>query len=167
MFVVGSNNPGFMPDSDPAYHRLLDDAREHLKWDLQNDIDYAVENGDIENVEKAEKALADFLASDATECNVYAFDRVYWITREITENETLLAEIIREPFAFPGGYEKYALTSDGGALCHECCKAESALIGDCDPEDTSGWRIVALDVNWEGDLFCDHCGESIGPEYSE
>jgi hypothetical protein len=33
-------------------------------------------------------------------------------------------DIIREPYAWPGGYEKIAITDDGGALCHECVKSE-------------------------------------------
>lgn len=32
-------------------------------------------------------------------------------------------QFVRSRFAWPGGYEIYAVTSDGGALCHACTQA--------------------------------------------
>jgi hypothetical protein len=70
-------------------------------------------------------------------------------------------DIIHEPYAWPGGYEKFAITDDGGALCHECVKSELRLISRSFPDD--GWRVVDADLedNWNGPLYCDHCGRAI------
>lgn len=69
-------------------------------------------------------------------------------------------QLAHQPFAWPGGYPLFAITSDGAALCQHCCKAEREAIGTTTGSD--GWNVVALDVNWENDsLFCDHCGNRI------
>ena len=68
------------------------------------------------------------------------------------------------PYVWSGGYPRYAITDDGGALCHKCCGAEKELIDGSYPED--GWYVVAVDTNWEDeDLFCDHFGEQIESTY--
>jgi hypothetical protein len=75
-------------------------------------------------------------------------------------------ELIASPYAWPGGYPMFAVCSDGGALCHRCCKTELRSIGATYGRD--GWAIVGLDVNWEDpDLYCDHCGERIESAYAE
>ena len=72
--------------------------------------------------------------------------------------------LAREPFAWPGGYPRYAVTSDGGCLCHRCCKTERDQIGTTTGSD--GWNVVWLAINYEdGDLACDHCGEEIVAAY--
>lgn len=69
-----------------------------------------------------------------------------------------------EPYAWPGGYEIHYYTDDGGILCHQCANAE--LLRTLDPDDPQ-FHIVEEDVNWEiQDLFCDHCGRQILPEYN-
>jgi hypothetical protein len=73
------------------------------------------------------------------------------------------------PYAWPGGYPLFWLTSDGGALSWAAAKSERRnileAIRDC---DDSGWRIVALDVNWEdGELYCDHTSERIESAYAD
>lgn len=76
----------------------------------------------------------------------------------------LAAELFADPFAWPGGYPRYAVTDDGGALCTCCCMQERDRIADSDPRD--GFYIVALEINWEdGDLTCDHCGDPIQSAY--
>lgn len=76
---------------------------------------------------------------------------------------------IRQPYAWPGGYEIHALTLDGGCLCHQCCKAEAETIADAMTEESDPqWMIAALDINYECEhLFCDHCNRQIEPEYSQ
>ena len=87
----------------------------------------------------------------------------------------LVKDIIRRPWAFPGGYPKYAITSDGAALCPTCCSDNYRAIlesirdypsdqfGYCD-----GWRVIATDINWEDQyLTCDHCGDKIESAYGE
>lgn len=57
-----------------------------------------------------------------------------------------IKDLIREPYAWPGGYEKFAVMNDGGLLCAECCKAHFRLI----VEDTkgnyrTGWDAAGVD----------------------
>jgi hypothetical protein len=70
-------------------------------------------------------------------------------------------DIIREPYTSIGCYEKFAITDDGGALCHECVKSELREIATSYP--AAGWRVVGADLaeNCNGPLYCDHCGRAI------
>ena len=70
------------------------------------------------------------------------------------------------PYAWPGGYPLFAITHDGAALCHHCCKTERSSIGTTTGSD--GWSVVAIEANWEDpELYCDHCGERIESAYAE
>lgn len=79
-----------------------------------------------------------------------------------------VASLIKEPWAWPGGYPRYALTADGGVLCAACVKRERSLVESAirDNDQTGGWLVEAVDV-WEGGdeendtLRCDHCGSDI------
>jgi len=85
-----------------------------------------------------------------------------------TQSRSLLLadQISSNPYAWPGGYPLYAITHDGAALCHHCCKSERTSIATT--TGTDGWNVVHLDVNWEDpDLFCDHCGSRIESAYCE
>ena len=78
----------------------------------------------------------------------------------------LRKEIVKNPYAWPGGYPLFAITDDGGCLCAKCCEIEGECIDGSYTGD--GWHIVALDVNWEDDsLYCDHCGSQIESAYGE
>lgn len=74
------------------------------------------------------------------------------------------------PYAWPGGYPVFFITNDGAALSYEAVKAERQqvvrAIGHRD--SFSGWRVVAMDINWEdADLRCEHTGERIESAYGE
>lgn len=73
------------------------------------------------------------------------------------------------PYAWPGGYPMYFITSDGGALSFEAAEAEaSSVIDSIQNNHSDGWRIVARDVNWEDtSLTCDHTGKRIESAYGE
>ncbi len=73
------------------------------------------------------------------------------------------------PYAWPGGYPMFFITSDGAPLSFEAAKAERRNILEAIAnKDGSGWRIVALDINWEDpDLYCDHTGKRIESAYAE
>ena len=77
--------------------------------------------------------------------------------------------LIREPYAWPGGYPKFAICSDGGCLCKKCTKEEFPIIAYSTVNKMhDGWQIEAVVVNWEDDtLHCDHCGERIESAYAE
>ena len=76
-------------------------------------------------------------------------------------------EFIRHPYAWPGGYPMFALTDDGAALCKVCCKSEwSQICWSMRTQESSGWRVIGIDINWEDDdLHCDHCSDSIAAAY--
>lgn len=87
----------------------------------------------------------------------------------ITNTQQLRAAI-RAPYAWPGGYPTYLITSDGGALCHKCGRTEYRLISEAIRHDdtTGGWQVIGQDVNWEdSELYCDHCGDRIKSAYAE
>ncbi len=53
-------------------------------------------------------------------------------------------DIIREPYAWPEGYERIAITDDGGVLCHKCIKSELRQIARSHKGD--GWHVVRVDI---------------------
>lgn len=69
--------------------------------------------------------------------------------------------IARESFAWPGGYEMFAVTDDGGILCYKCCKNEADTIAAAYRGD--GWYVIAVDsmANCDGPQICDHCSREI------
>ena len=82
------------------------------------------------------------------------------------QSRKLRDELIASPYAWPGGYPMFAVTSDGAALCPHCCQTERRSIGFT--YGTDGWAVEGLDVNWEDpELYCDHCGNRIESAYAE
>lgn len=78
----------------------------------------------------------------------------------------LADQLSNSPYAWPGGYPLFAITSDGAALCKCCAKTERESIGTTTGSD--GWNVIALDVNWEDpSLYCYHCSERIESAYAE
>ena len=78
---------------------------------------------------------------------------------------TISLDIIREPYAWPGGYERIAITDDGGVLCHKCVKSELRQIARS--YKGNGWHVVACDIveNYdEGTLYCNHCERLLNGE---
>ena len=73
------------------------------------------------------------------------------------------------PYAWPGGYPRFFITSDGSALSFHAAHAEKdQIIDSIDSNSNDGWRIVACDINWEdAALFCDHSGKRIESAYAE
>ena len=65
-------------------------------------------------------------------------------------------------YAFPGGYEIHFITEDGGVLCHDCANKEMERTID---KDDPQFYIVEADVNWESQVYCDHCNRLIEPAY--
>jgi len=76
---------------------------------------------------------------------------------------------LTQPYAWPGGYPTYFVTSDCAALCCKCAKREGKRItASIREQSNDGWRVVAQVVNWEdASLFCDHCGNRIESAYAE
>lgn len=84
------------------------------------------------------------------------------------EANAIVKSIIREPFAWPGGYERFAITTDGAVLCYKCLKTEykiiahSTLFGFND-----GWQVCEQSHEGEQDekVICDHCYRTIVEEF--
>lgn len=75
-----------------------------------------------------------------------------------------LRQVIRDKFAWPGGYAFYGVTSDGACLCCECMRSEYRSIAYARRHQLSdGWRVVAVDTtDWcEERTVCDHCNADI------
>lgn len=84
-------------------------------------------------------------------------------TTDIAQSNTYLDEIIRNPFAWPGGYRVWSLMADGGHVSAEACKEEADTIRD---NGSNEWTIVDLFIHWEGDpLVCEHTGKFYDSEY--
>jgi hypothetical protein len=85
-------------------------------------------------------------------------------------NSKDLREAVRHgPYAWPGGYPCFFITSDGAALSFNTVKQEYRQILRAVREHSNcGWRVVAFDINWEDtQLYCDHTGEPIESAYGE
>ena len=82
-------------------------------------------------------------------------------------------EAIRWPFAWPGGYEKVLIMSDGEYMHTKCAHANfrdivSAHIdGRKGGWPACGWEVEGVDINWEDtDAYCAQCGERVISEYA-
>jgi len=74
------------------------------------------------------------------------------------------------PYAWPGGYPCFFVTNDGAALSFKTVEENIDDVREAmeDPNDSSGWRVEAVDVNWEDpNLIDDHSGERIESAYAE
>jgi uncharacterized membrane protein len=73
------------------------------------------------------------------------------------------------PYAWPGGYPCFFVTSDSAALSFKAAKQEQRLIIEAIRNKLDdGWRVIGFDVNWEdANLYCDHAGERIESAYAE
>ena len=71
---------------------------------------------------------------------------------------------IDQPYSFPGSYPKVAIMADGGCLCHKCARDNIQILLDTtDPE----WTVLQIEINYEDNLWCDHCGDPIEQAYGD
>jgi hypothetical protein len=73
------------------------------------------------------------------------------------------------PFAWPGGYPLFFITSDGVALSWKAAKYNRRyILQSIAHHSDRTWRIVGVDVNWENPaLYCDDTGERIPSAHAE
>lgn len=63
-------------------------------------------------------------------------------------------------------YETYYVTTDGGCLCTDCVKKNRVQIYDSIKTQTDdGWRVCAMDVNYECVHYCDNCDSMLVGSY--
>lgn len=68
------------------------------------------------------------------------------------------------PYAWPGGYECYFVTSDGGILSFEAARAEFAqIVWDFLNDTSTGWRVEAMmtAADTDAEVICDHTNRVI------
>ena len=88
------------------------------------------------------------------------------IIYDFEKTADIAKHVARYPYAWPGGYQRFAITDDSGALCPNCCKTEFWHIVRSTSGD--GWHVVAHDINYEDNaLYCDHCNELIPAAYTD
>lgn len=80
-------------------------------------------------------------------------------------------EVLRSgPYAWPGGYPMFFITTDGAALSFKTVRANWREVVDAHlrRDQWSGWALDGFDVNWEDPaLFDDHTGERIESAYAD
>ena len=95
--------------------------------------------------------------------------KVYCKTFSQPKNSTEIRATIRAgEYAWPGGYPMFALMSDGDTLCFSCLKSQLDSIGPAmgDESDSSGWRVEAIDINYEdSDMVCASCSKQMESAY--
>ena len=99
------------------------------------------------------------------------WNKVWRTYRYNMDNGADMAKYVaRTRYAYPGGYELFAITNDGAILCNDCCRTEFRLIAESvrdNPGDAfgycDGWRVVAIDSTamLEESTYCDHCNKTI------
>lgn len=68
-------------------------------------------------------------------------------------------------YAWPGGYNLYYVTKDGGCLCAKCANENLNMTLD---KDYDQWFIVGQEINYEDpDLQCDNCYGEIPASYGD
>jgi len=81
-----------------------------------------------------------------------------------------LKQVLRNgPYAWPGGYPLYFITSDGAALSFQAVRENlRSVLWSIKNGVNDGWRVQAMDINYEdNELYCDHTGEKIESAYGE
>lgn len=75
---------------------------------------------------------------------------------------------MRARYAWPGGYPLSLIMTDGGILCWRCASAHKAMIvRDTRYRLKAGWDAVGWGVIWEGEHWCDHCGDLVEAAYPD
>lgn len=69
---------------------------------------------------------------------------------------------LRQPYAWPGGYQIVAVMHDGECLCHKCVLDNYCIVLSSTRHSVrDGWQFMGVTIVWEGPEACAHCGESI------
>lgn len=77
---------------------------------------------------------------------------------------------LRAPYAWPGGYPRFFVCSDGEALSFDSARENKRLIMESirDGDRASGWHVCGADINWEdSQLVCSDTGKPIQSAYGE
>jgi hypothetical protein len=84
-----------------------------------------------------------------------------------------LGRVIRQRYAWPGGYPLYFVMSDGESMSVKSAWENRRELFQAwrdfadNKHERSGWRPVAVEINYEDDLCCCHSGEPIETAYGD
>lgn len=81
-----------------------------------------------------------------------------------TEGSRLLRQLIRQHFAWPGGYEIFFVTPDSEVICVDCARYNYREIArDRRNRQNTGWLIRWAETTNDLDesIDCDQCGRKI------
>lgn len=88
--------------------------------------------------------------------------------REIDTVSELKATLRNGQYAWPGGYPLYLITHDGGILHFDCARDNfRSIVWSIRNQINDGWLVCACEVNYESELYCDHCSELIESAYTD
>jgi hypothetical protein len=89
------------------------------------------------------------------------------MTRSNLEALRAAKDVARNPYAWPGGYQRFLMLADGDCLCPACVKCEfKEIVWATMHSLNAGWLPAAGDINWEdAELYCAHCNAQIPPAY--
>ena len=95
-----------------------------------------------------------------------ASERTVYVHGFVVE-QTQDRKYAEQKFAWPGGYELFAVMDDGGVLCCDCVVANWVEVSGSDGSD--GWGIIGWDHSGNTDdlVSCDHCGRVIVEAWNE
>lgn len=82
-----------------------------------------------------------------------------------------IKELVRQPYAWPGGYEVIFITNDGACLCHDCVRKEWQYVcWSVRNQVNDGWQVVGfatldndIESTDESPLYCEHCNKEWEP----
>ena len=84
--------------------------------------------------------------------------------------DQFIKDIEAGAYAFPGGYPRFFITSDGEALSFESAQKNKALIIEAINTDdkSGGWQVIGCDINWEDQhLYCANSNKKIESAYGD
>ena len=96
--------------------------------------------------------------------------RDYGLIKRDHIDSIALRAAIRACYAWPGGYDLIAITSDGGCLCMDCCRKNYyQLAWSMRHKCSDGWLVEGIDAacNFDDRTFCDHCGKTLVEGWEE
>ena len=89
---------------------------------------------------------------------------------KISNKYQFLSILAEGPWAWPGGYPLFFVTSDGEALSFRSAECEQEAI--CEAltagDSNNCWFVIGVEINYEdAELYCCHSGERIESAYAE
>lgn len=76
---------------------------------------------------------------------------------DLSKTADIARYLVRNPYAWPGGYALFGVTDDGGVLCPKCIRENYRAILESLPGD--GWHLTGIGnaEELESSNYCDHC----------